>query len=138
MGIVNRTLAESEQQDALRASHSTVTNGNARHIAIIERAQTIQQVRVTASGVSGAPTAQLRITRFGGASWLVGLSFAVPAIGVSGAMGGLSLPAAGDTRLNLIKDDLVEVIYGGGTGAAFDHGSIEVVVKNLQDIKTWY
>jgi hypothetical protein len=138
MGIVNRTLDESEQQESLKANVSTVVNGNARHVAIIERACTIEKVRATCSGISGSPTAQIRVTRFGSASFLVGMSFLVPAIGTSGAMAALSLPAAGSTSLNLQKDDLVEVIFGGGTGAAFDHGTVDIVVQNIQDIKTWY
>lgn len=138
MGITNKSLDVTEQQESLKANVSTVVNGNARHVAIIERPCTIQQVRSTCSGISGAPTGQVRITRFGSASFLVGMSFLIPAIGVSGAMAALSLPAAGSTSLNLLKDDLVEVIFGGGTGAAFDHGTVDIVVKNTQDIKSWY
>lgn len=140
MGIVNRTMDESEQQESLKVNASTVVNTNERQVAIIERACVIQKVRSTCTGISGAPTGLIRVFRGGGggATFNVGLTFLIPAMGVSGAMAGLSLPAAGSTQLNLQKDDLVSVIFGGGTGAAFDHGTVDIVVKNIQDIKTWY
>lgn len=138
MGIVNRTQDSSEQQEAYKANHKTVVNGNEFPIAIIERPQTIMQVQSSAFGISGAPTGMLRVVRDVGTTFNVGLTFLVPAVGVSGAMGGLSLPASGDTRLNLVAGDVVSIIYGGGTGAAADHISVDLVVKNIQDIKSWY
>lgn len=138
MGIINRTLDASEQLESYKANYKTVINTNEFPLAVVERAQTIQAVQSSCLGISGAPTAMVRVVRDIGTTFNVGLTFLVPAVGVSGAMAGLSLPAAGDTRLNLIAGDVITVIFGGGTGAAADHISVDLVVKNIQDIKTWY
>lgn len=138
MGIINRTLDASQQQESKSVNFKTVVNTNEFPLAIIERPCTIQQVQSTCFGISGAPTGMLRVSRDVGTTFNVGLTFLIPAVGVSGAMGGLSLPATGDTRLNLIAGDVVSVIFGGGTGAAADHISVDLVLKNLQDIQTWF
>ncbi len=138
MGIINRTLDASEQQESYKQTFRTVVNADEVVLATIERAQTIQSVQSTCLGISGAPTGMIRVVRDIGTTFNVGLTFLIPAVGVSGAMAGLSLPAAGDTRLNLINGDVVSVIFAGGTGAAATSVSIDLVVKNIQDIKSWY
>lgn len=138
MGIVNRTMDASEQQEAFSLTQEALINSDVMNVKIIERPCTIQQARATCTGISGAPTGQLRVHRFGTGTYVVGMSFLIPAYGVSGAMAALSLPATGATTLNLLKDDLLYVTVGGGTGAAADAVTVEVVVKNIQDIKSWY
>ena len=138
MGIINRTLDGSEQMEPLRATAEALINSDVINLGIIERPCTIEQVRSTCLGISGAPTGQLRGNRFGSGTFVVGMSFLIPSYGVSGAMAALSLPAAGATTLNLVKDDLLYLAVGGGTGAAADAVTVEVVVQNIQDIKTWY
>ncbi len=138
MGIVNRTLDASEQKEAFSVTQEALINSDVMNVKIIERPCTIQQVRSTCLGISGAPTGQLRVNRFGSGTFVVGMSFLIPSYGVSGAMAALSLPAAGATTLNLLKDDLLYVTVGGGTGAAADAVTLEVVVQNIQDIKSWY
>ena len=138
MGIINRTNDVSEQQEAYKGGFQTVIDTNERLLAVVERAQTIQQIQSTCLGISGAPTGMIRVIRDVGTTFNVGLTFLIPAVGVSGAMGGLSLPATGDTRLNLIAGDVVSIIFGGGSAAAATNITVDLVVKNLQDIKTWY
>jgi len=107
----------------------------------IERACTITDAKVSLLGISGAPTVFLRGLRFiagtGGSSFAIGSSFAVTAFGTSGYLS-YSLPASGSTLLSLQKGDVVVVNFGGGTGAACTTATVEVVVQNVQDIKTWY
>jgi hypothetical protein len=138
MGIVNRSLDESQQQEVLHLNVTNQINTQEQVVAIVPCAMSIQEIRTSCLGISGAPTGLLRVSRFGGATFNVGLTFLIPSYGVSGAMAALSLPATGDTRLNLQKDDCVSVIFGGGTGSASNSACVELVVKNLQDIKTWY
>lgn len=138
MALINRDNDSSEQKESLKGVFQTVVNSDERLLAIIERPCTIEQFASVCSGISGAPTAQLRVARFGGPSFLVGGSMAVAALGVSGPLLAPSLPAAGSTSLQLLKNDVVSVIFGGGTGAAATCISVDLVVKNIQDIKTWY
>jgi hypothetical protein len=49
-----------------------------------------------------------------------------------------SLQAAGSSQLSLQKGDLLVATQGGGTGAASTSTIVEVVVQNIQDIRTWY
>ncbi len=138
MGIINRTLDASQQKEAFKAVHQTVVNTNERLVAIIERPCTLQQFASVCSGISGSPTAILRVNRFGSTSYLVGLTMLVPALGTSGPLLAASLPASGDTRLALQKNDVITVLYGGGTGAAAEAVTVDIVVQNVQDIQTWY
>jgi len=138
MGIINRTMDSSEQQEAFKINAKTVANTNEFPVFIAERAATIKNVSSTCFGISGAPTGMLRVSRAVGTTFNVGLTFLIPAVGVSQSLLAASLPAAGATSLNLQKGDVVSCIFGGGTGAAADHAVIDVVVQNLQDIKTWY
>ena len=147
MGIINRTNDTSEQQEAFTIfatspnGISGIANGQTLVSSfIIPRAGQIQSVQATAFGVSGAPVILLSAWRFnssGAASFVIGTTMAVPAFGVSGFMG-YSIGAAGATTLNLSKGDVLSAVQSGGTGAASTQTLINVVVKNIQDIKTWF
>lgn len=141
MAIVNRTMDVSEQKEAKCINVFNPVNGTEVLIGPIERACTISDVKATLLGISGAPTVHLRGLRFiagtGGSSFAIGTSFAVTAFGTSGYVS-YSLPAAGSTLLNLQRGDAIAVIFGGGTGAACTTAAVELVVQNIQDIKTWY
>ncbi len=137
MGIVNRSLAESEQKESMTLKSGLATNTQELILGVAPRAMTITNVQTSCFGISGAPTGILRVTRFGGASYFVGSTFLVPAVGVSGVLG-VSLPATGSSLLNLVEGDMVTVLFGGGTGAAAASAIVDMVVQNVQDIKTWY
>lgn len=137
MGIINRTNDVSEQKESLMLKTGAQVNTNEFAVATVERPQVITAIQTVGFGVSGAPTGILRVTRFGGASYFVGSTFLVPNVGVSGPLG-VSLPATGSSLLNLQKNDLVTVLFGGGTGAASQSAVVDIVVQNIADIKTWY
>ncbi len=141
MGIINRTMDASEQKEAKVVTVLSPVNTQEVIVGPLERACTITDVKTTLLGISGAPTVFLRGLRFiagtGGSSFAIGTSFAVTAFGTSGYMS-YSLPAAGSTLLALQKGDAIAVIFGGGTGAACTSAAVEIVVQNVQDIKTWY
>lgn len=138
MGIINRTLDDSEQKEAFVLPARTVINTLEVPVKIVERPCTLQQLSIVGVGLSGSPTALLRVNRFGGASFVVGSTMLVPAMGTSGPILYPSLPAAGSSLLNLQKNDVVTVLFGGGTGAAADSVNVDIVVENIQDIKTWF
>lgn len=141
MGIVNRTMDASEQKEAIKVSVIAPTNGQEVLLPPFERNVTITDAKVSLLGISGAPTVFLRGLRFiagtGGSSFAIGSSFAVTAFGTSGYLS-YSLPASGSTLLNLQKGDAISVLFGGGTGAACTTATVELVVQNVADIKTWY
>jgi len=141
MGIINRTKDVSEQKESLLAYAANPVNNQDIPIAIIERACTVTDAKVSMLGLSGAPTVVLKACRFiagtGGSSFALGTTFAISAFGTSGYMS-YSLLTVGSSQLALQKGDLLVATQGGGTGAASTSTIIDVVVQNIQDIKTWY
>lgn len=141
MGIANRTMDASEQKESIKLSVFSPVNATEVLLPPMERAVTISDMKVSLLGISGAPTVHLRGLRFiagtGGSSFAIGTSFAVTAFGTSGYMS-YSLPATGASQLSLQKGDGLVVIFGGGTGAACTTATVDLVVQNLQDFKTWY
>lgn len=137
MAIVNRTLDASEQKQSMELRTGAVVNAAEVIVGSAPRAQTITGAYATCFGISGAPTGLLRVTRFGGASYLIGTTFLIPAVGVSGIMG-ISLAAVGSSLLNLQARDLVTIVVGGGSGAAATSVALDLVVQNIQDIKSWF
>lgn len=141
MPTINRNMDVSEQKEPKVLSVLNPVNTSEVIFPPMERACTITDAKVSLLGISGAPTVHLRGLRFiagtGGSSFAIGTSFAVTAFGTSGYMS-YSLPATGASQLALQKGDALVAIFGGGAGAAATTATIEVVVQNIQDIKTWY
>lgn len=141
MGIINRTKDASEQKESLTAVATLPVNGQDIPVAIIERPCVVTDAKVTLLGISGAPTVLLKALRFvagtGGSTFNLGTTFAITAFGTSGFIS-YSLVAAGGTQLNLQKGDMLVAVQGGGTGAASTATIIDVIIQNVQDIKTWY
>lgn len=139
MGIINRTLDSSEQKESIVLTNSNLPTGD-QMVALVPRACTITDVKMSALGISGAPNYRLTGVRFtagtGGATFAIGSTLAVTAYGTSGYLS-YSLPATGSSLLQLQKGDLL-VVDSGGSNAAADAVIVEVVVQNIQDIKTWY
>lgn len=147
MPNINRTDDVSQQQEIFTISGLNSGSGGSALIAsgstlycgvIVPRAMQIQQVQMTCFGISGAPQALLGVLRFAAtASFVVGTTGLIPSYGVSGYLG-YSIGAAGSTTLNLQKGDILVAQQLGGSGAASVNTVINVVVKNMADIKTWY
>lgn len=139
MGIINRTLDTSEQyQEAQAIVNNTVTATNYL-VYRAPRPQLITTARAVAHGMSGAPTATLYVERFvvgtGAVTFAVGGALTHAAFGTSGAQT-FSLPASGSSLLNLQAGDCVRVLTGAANTALVDL-MVELVVKNVADIKTW-
>ncbi len=141
MGIINRTLDSSEQKEAWVFAATNVASGTDVVVKVVERACTILDAKVTSFGFSGAPVLQLKGLRFiagtGGSSFLIGASFVLSAHGTSG-MQSYSLPVAGSSQLVLQKGDVIVAWSQGGAATACTALAGEIVVQNIQDIKTWY
>lgn len=141
MPIINRTQDVSEQKEIFTVTAENVVNQQDIPVGIVERQVTMTDAKVTLLGISGTPNVMLKVLRFiagtGGSSFIIGSTFAVTAFGTSGYLS-YSLPATGSTLLNLQKGDLLVAVAGGGVGAAATALTLDIVVQNLQDIKTWY
>ena len=139
MAIINRTMDASEQKESIKITASPWNTG-AEVIVPIERACTITDAKVIGLGISGTPNVLLKGLRFiagtGGSSFAIGSTFAVTAFGTSGYLS-YSLPASGSTLLSLQKGDAL-VATLGGANAAFVAATLDIVVQNIQDVKTWY
>ena len=140
MPIINRSLDASEQKESLKLALSPAVNGQEVYVPI-ERACTITDAKVSLIGISGSPNVKLTGLRFiagtGGSSFAIGPTFAVTAFGTSGYLS-YSLPATGASQLQLQKGDVVVLTQAGGTGAAAVSTVLDLVVQNIQDVKTWY
>lgn len=144
MGIVNRTLAPSEQYKVLTAKAGAVATGVTGFIGIVPYPSTIVAGQIAALGLSGAPNYALKVQRFiiGTGNTLitiaVGTSNIPPALGTSGVgISGMILPAAGSTLLNLLAND---VLYyeSGVANTAVTGLEIDVVIQPIQDIKVHF
>lgn len=140
MGIINRTLDVSEQKELVKTLVDDTITGRVYPLYTAPRAQTITDARSTTIGLSGSPTAALYLHRFvvgtGAATYAIGGALTMAAFGTSGNQQ-FSLPAAGSSLLNLVAGDMVVAVMGG-SNAAVQNQSIELVVQNVQDIQTWF
>lgn len=146
MPNINRTDDASQQQEILTISSyapltggaSSIPNGSTLYCGtIVPRAMTIQSIQHTCFGISGAPQALLGCLRFANTtSFVIGSTALIPSYGVSGYMS-YSLQG-GTTALQLQKGDILVLQQLGGTSASTLGVQMNIVVKNTQDIKTWY
>lgn len=137
--LVNRGKDTSEQLRKISLSSTTVNNGSTLFFGqIMERACTIQQGQATGIGVSGSPALVLGVLRFANAtSFTIGTSMLITEYGTSG-YAAYSLPVAGSSLLQLQKGDVLNIQQVGGVGAATKVTIVELVVQDLQDVRTWY
>lgn len=140
MGIINRTMDASEQKELVQAEITSTTTGKDYIVHKAPRAQVITDAKATAVGMSGAPTATLKLQRFVAGAGLTTISISGAlthvAIGTSGTQT-FSLPATGSSLLSLAAGDVL-VATTGGTNAGLEQAFIQVVVQNLQDTKAWF
>lgn len=140
MPNINRTDDISQQKELLEQALVNTVTGTVYPLWVVSRAQTITDAKSSILGLSGTPTATIGIQRFitGSGNTTIAISGALTqtAYGTSGFQT-YSLPAAGSSLLALQKGDLLTVT-AGGTNSAVASMLVEVVVQNIQDIKTWY
>lgn len=140
MGIVNRTKDVSEQKEVVQKTFTATVTGKDYVVLNAPHALQLSEAKGIAVGMSGAPTATLKLQRFvvGAGLTTIAISGALThtAIGTSGAQG-FSMPAAGSSLLNLQAGDVL-VCTTGGTNAGLEQLNVAVIVKALQDIKTYF
>ena len=141
MGITNRSKDVSEQRDSIQTTLGLVATGATILVAQIPYNSTLDAVKVSAQGLSGSPTYDLRVWRFivgtgvttiaGGATTLTPL-----VMGTSGLQS-MSLAASGSSFLNLMANDVI-TLTSGGANTAVTGLSVSVVIKAVQDIKSTF
>jgi hypothetical protein len=140
MGIINRTQDISEQKDLIAGSFLNVGTGATVLIHKAPRAQVITDAKCSTVGISGAPTLQLALERFVVGAGLthisIGGALTAANLSTSGSQT-FSLPATGSSLLNLAAGDVLCMVSGAANAAAVQY-MVDVVVQNVQDIKTWY
>lgn len=139
MGIINRTKDVTEQKEVVSVLIDDTITGRVYPVYKAPRAQTLVDVRNDCLGLSGAPTMSLFLNRFvvgtGGQSFAVGGALTASAFGTSGSQQ-YSLPASGSSLLAMQSGDWLSV-KAGGANAALTDNMIELVIQNIQDIKTF-
>lgn len=150
MALINRDKDASEQREVLTTSLVGIGTGLTLTLNAIPYPCTVQNVLVTAVGLSGAPTiaawSTLRFIPGTGATTGTGIAgaYTITAFGTSGLVAGsslfgapgsmgISMQASGSSLLNLTTGDVV-AIQTGGANAACNALTIQLVVKKTQDI----
>ena len=139
MGIINRSLDVSQQQEAHTLNQAPTVTAKVYTVAVAHRPMQINSVEARVLGLSGAPTSQLAIQRLisgaGSTNISVGGALTHVAFASIGAQS-FSLPAVGSSLLQLQDGDAL-VVVAGGSNAALDTLVVDAVLQNLQDIITW-
>ncbi len=142
MSIINRTKDVSEQKDVVICGndYSGTATAGIYPVYVAPRAQLLTDAKNMALGLSGAPTMALFLNRFvigtGAASYAIGGALTVSAFGTSGYQT-YSLPATGNSVLALAAGDFITV-KAGGSSAALTSNVIELVIQNIQDVRSWF
>lgn len=139
MAITNRALDASEQRKNFAASYTAVATGTTLLALTVPFNSTLEAIKVSAQGLSGSPTYDLRVWRFivgtgvttiaGGATTLTAV-----AMGTSGPQS-MVLAASGSSFLNLLSGDVL-TLTSGGANTAVTGLAVGVCIKAIQDIKT--
>lgn len=134
MGIVNRSKDVSEQQRDIYVDVQATSTGVTKQMYHVPHAMEIQSMKALAEGISGTPTALVKIQRFvvgeGETQISITPALTLQSVGTSGPQAFVISSAA------LQAGDQLVVTHGGTNAAAADLG-ISLVVKALQDIKSW-
>lgn len=139
MAIQNMSLSDEEKQEAQMASVKNTITATNYVVARVQRPCQLQSAKAYAAGLSGAPTGTLYVERFvvgtGAATFALSGALTHAAFGTSGAQS-FSLFAAGASQNDLQAGDVIRVLTGASNAALTDL-SVQIVVKNIGDIKAW-
>ena len=140
MGVINRSLDTSERRRQINTVINNTSTGVGYPVFEAPHPCTIKTARCAAVGLSGAPTSALYLHRFivgtGMATYAIGGALTHVAIGTSGPQT-YSLPATGNSLLNLQTGDVV-VTLTAGSNAALAAKAVQLVVEATQEIKSWW
>lgn len=139
MAIVNRDLDVSQQKHIIEHQLGAVATGATKFFFIAPFPCVLEQVRVSAAGVSNSmQIAFEKITGAGSSGLPIGISnMVLQNRSVSGIVGFSGLAAVGSTLLNLQYGDVVQIVSSVSNGNATDL-LVQAVVRKVQDVVSTY
>lgn len=144
MGNINRSEEASEQRRPLVFSNfsSALTSGETGVLAYVPFPCVLEGGQIAAFSVTANSNLMFTLRRFipgvGATSWNIGSTFAPPSFGTSGVLpAGISLPASGSSLLNLMPNDVIGYVVGGGTTSGIFGVAGCFVVRPVQDLKVY-
>lgn len=141
MAISNRDLDVSQQRQVQQENIGAVPTASTKYIYIAPGPQLLEQIKVSAQGVSNAMTLAFSIDRFIAGSGITNIAggattLTLQNVSVSGIQS-FVLATAGSTLLQLQANDLIKIITAVANGNATEL-EVSLVVKALQDIQSYY
>lgn len=140
MGIINRSLSESERRTWTTYTAGALATGVTSIIDMVPWPCSVDQASFQAFGISGSPTVQILCTRFvpgaGATVFNLGSTVLMQSAGTSGIQG-FSLPQIGTTLSTLLAGDVLSVQIGGTTSAVTGL-AFSVVLRPIGDVLHWF
>lgn len=139
MGITNRSYDVSEQVKVFNANNGAVATGATVILLNVPYPCILQDIRVSAIGLSGSPAWTFLVGRTVAAGFTmqaVAGALTVQAVGTSGPQRA-SLLASGSTLLNLDAGDHLAVVTATANTNTLS-SCVDIVLKATQDIKSNY
>ena len=137
MGIANRDKDASEQNYIIKVSQNAlVATGVTLYADLVPTPGQILEFKVTANGISGAPTYQPEIHRMvvGSGLTVIALGSAVAALAF-GTSGSAGATYASNSSLAAVQAGDLLVVKSAGSNAAALQVIASFVIKATQDIK---
>lgn len=138
MAIVQRDLDPTQRRITIQADYGVVATGITIVAAMVPSQGNLQAVVVSAFGLSGSPTYDMRIWRFipgtGVTSIAGGATTLTPLTNGTSGLAYMSLAPTGSSLLQVLPNDLITLTSGVANTAATI--AVSVVIQNVQDIKT--
>lgn len=137
MAINNRSLHGSLQREVAPCQLGAVATAESHVVHLAPRPQIVEAIKVSSLGLSGAPTANFQIVRFitGSGSTTIGAfctTLTLAALGTSGTQSVVFLAS-----MPLVANDAIQ-FTSGASNAAVTELRVDVLVKNLEDIRTQF
>lgn len=140
MAIINRSKDPSERKDVFVMHKNPMATGLTMGVCILPYPCLVQDIYVAANGLSGSPVLSFQVERLtsGGATAIGSLAgnLTLQAVGTSGPQRA-SMAVTGSSLLNLQASDMI-VVSSTGSNTAANDVVVEVVVKKLQDIVSYF
>ncbi len=143
MSIHNSGLGPSQQREhfVFQNFGLALTSGDTGVLALVPFPCVMDAAQIATFSVESNPNLILTVTRFitgfGVTTWNLGTTFAARSFGTSGALNsGVSLPASGSSLLQLMTNDVVGYVVGGGSTAGIFGVAGDIVLRPIQDVRT--
>ena len=141
MGIVNRDLEVSQQMNIFTSSYSVLGTSGVINLGQIPYSAQLMAVVTSAFSLSGSPITGVQVQRFiigkgvttfavNGSSLLTVTAYSTSGIQLQ------SLPAVGNSLVQLLSGDNVQLVTSGANTAA--SYNVSMVVQCLQDFQSQY